>query len=163
MSEVGERRSRRERKKPTQIYEVLDKRLTGDDDADAVLGDEDDVEESESNDDDDDGEADERQFVSPKPKPRARLNGASTRAAPAKRKSAALVQSRMLKPVQEAGNGKSTRKNSAGEGDSDEADEDAMFFGTIHCRIFGASMYVLFHSLCSDCSCDCSCNYVLQR
>lgn len=129
--ELGERRSsRRERKKPTLIYEVQDNRKTDDDDANDGVEDEDNAEESESNGDDDE-EADARQFVSPKPKPRAKPNGTASRATPAKLKSAALVRPRKLKPVQEEGNGKSKRKSGDGEGDSDESDGEAMFFGTM--------------------------------
>lgn len=129
------RRSQRERKKPTPIYQVLDVRLSNsqrdgdggasDTGAGSTGDDDDSLDESEStdndDDDDEDEEADARQFVLPKPKPRAPRPG------PAKRKPATLVRPRKLKPVLEER--ASTRKGS----DASSDNGDSMLFGASPC------------------------------
>ncbi|TYZ57947.1 hypothetical protein PybrP1_003575 [[Pythium] brassicae (nom. inval.)] len=138
------RRSARERKRPKQIYAVLDLRPSSsrsssdganaggndsDNDNDNQDDDDMDLDESESrSESDEEEEADERQFVSPKPKPKPRTRPSAAAGAPrprvAKRKPSTLVRPRKLKPVQEEG--AAQRKGSDATDTSDSG--DAVFF-----------------------------------
>uniref|UniRef100_K3X2X3 SCD domain-containing protein n=1 Tax=Globisporangium ultimum (strain ATCC 200006 / CBS 805.95 / DAOM BR144) TaxID=431595 RepID=K3X2X3_GLOUD len=132
---MSARRSTRERKKPKQIYEVLDTRLA-DEGANAdgtakdnQVNDADDHQmseeesEGESNEEEEE-EADAREFAPKKPKVRAKPAAApgTRRGAATKRKP--LVRPRKLKPVQEERRSKGLPGDGANEEDDDEDAED---------------------------------------
>lgn len=141
MAEMSARRSTRERKRPKQIYKVLDTRddVEGLESVDGIAGtrtsdqegDGDEISEEEESSDDEEEEADAREFSSSMAKPRAKSAGASVSRGGAAAKRKPLVRPRKLKPVQE---GKQRKGNGEGNEDGDEDTEedngDDVFFGT---------------------------------
>ncbi|KAF1317834.1 Cohesin subunit sa-1, partial [Globisporangium splendens] len=140
---MSTRRSTRERKKPKQIYEVLDTRLAEEDEHPdgAAKSDHDNdsqdqqisYEESEDEEsEEEEEEADAREFAPKKPKVRSKPAGApAARRGPAMKRKP-LVRPRKLKPVQEERRSNGTSGDGVNEGDDDEdaegGDGDNVFF-----------------------------------